>query len=108
MDWKFVLVLLFAVIVAIFAIQNAEVVDIQFLTMEWPISQALVILMSAVLGALTVLMLSIIRWVKHSSKMKASLKTISALEEENKKLKLIIESAKKQDLPAEPASQPQA
>ena len=107
MDWKFVLVLLFAVIVAIFAIQNAEVVDIRFLTMEWPISQALVILMSAVLGALTVLMFSLIRWMKHSSRLKASLRTISVLEEENKKLKMAAESVKKQETPAEFAPQPQ-
>lgn len=97
MDWKFVLVLIFAVIVAVFAIQNAEVVDIQFLNMEWPVSQALVILFSAMLGALIVLMLSIIRWVKYSSKVKSSTKTIAALEDENKKLKLVIETNKKQE-----------
>ncbi len=61
MDWKFVLALLFALIVAVFALQNAGAVDISFLNQDISISQALVILFSAVFGALVVLMLSLIR-----------------------------------------------
>jgi len=88
MDWKFVLALVFALIVAVFALQNAGAVDISFLTMELSISQALVILISAAFGALVVFLLSLVRWIKCQSKIKSAAKTISALEQENKQLKM--------------------
>lgn len=93
MDWKFVLALVFALIVAVFALQNAGAVDISFLTMDFSISQALVILLSAVFGALTVLLLSLVRWIKSQSKIKGQTKSISALEQENKQLKMKLEEA---------------
>ena len=101
MDWKFVLALIFSLIVAVFALQNAGAVDISFLTMELSISQALVILISAVFGALVVLLLSLIRWIKCQTKIKSSAKTITALEMENKQLKMKLEeyTAKKEPLP---------
>jgi len=101
MDWKFVLALIFSLIVAVFALQNAGAVDISFLTMELSISQALVILISAVFGALVVLLLSLIRWIKCQTKIKSSAKTITALEMENKQLKMKLEeyTAKKDPLP---------
>ncbi|HVI40581.1 MAG TPA: LapA family protein [Anaerovoracaceae bacterium] len=100
MDWKFVLALVFALIVAIFALQNAGAVDVSFLTMQLSISQALVILISAAFGALVVLLLSLIRWIKCQSKIKNLAKTISALEQENKQLKIELEeyTAKKEQL----------
>lgn len=91
MDWRFILSLIFALIVAIFALQNAETVNINFLLMDLSMSQALVIFISAIFGAATVMMLSVIRWIKLKSKIKSSLRTITLLEEENKKLKLKLE-----------------
>lgn len=91
MDWKFVLALVFALIVAIFALQNAGAVDISFLTMELSISQALVILISAAFGALVVLLLSLVRWIKCQAKIKNQAKTINALEQENRHLKMKLE-----------------
>jgi uncharacterized integral membrane protein len=91
MDWKFVLALIFALIVAVFALQNAAPVEISFLTMELSISQALVILLSAAFGALAVLLLSLVRWIKYKSKIISQTKTISALEQENRQLKLQVE-----------------
>ena len=101
MDWKFVLALVFALIVAIFALQNAGAVDISFLNLELSVSQALVILISAVFGALVVMLLSLIRWIKCQSKIKSSAKTINTLEMENKQLKMKLEeyTAKKEALP---------
>ena len=101
MDWKFVLALVFALIVAIFALQNAGAVDISFLTMDLSISQALVILISAVFGALVALMLSLVRWIKCQTKLKSQSKSISALEQENKQLKMRLEeyTAKKETAP---------
>lgn len=103
MDWKFVLALVFALLVAVFALQNAGAVDISFLTMELSISQALVILISAVFGALVVLMLSLVRWIKCQTKLKSQSKSISALEQENKQLKMRLEeyTSKKETVPVE-------
>ncbi len=94
MDWKFVVALLFALIVAVFAIQNAEAVEVSFLTFEMSMSQALVILISAAFGALAVLMLSLIRWIKYKAKIIGSTKSINSLEQENKKLKMKLEECK--------------
>jgi len=97
MDWRFVLSLIFALLVSIFALQNAGSVDINFLFMKLSISQALVIFISAIFGAATVMMLSVIRWIKLNSKIKSSLKTITALEEENNELKAKLEEIKTKD-----------
>jgi|GEM_PF-1477219 len=92
MDWKFVLILIFAIFVAIFAIQNASPVDIQFLNFEFnDVSQAVVILLSAIAGAFIVMLFSLIRWIKYTSKLKGSTKSISALESEMKQLKQKLE-----------------
>lgn len=102
MDWKFVLALLFALIVAVFALQNAGAVDVSFLNLELSISQALVILFSAIFGALVVMLLSLVRWIKYQSKVKNSAKTINALELENKQLKMKLE-----EYSMEPEPQPE-
>lgn len=91
MDWKFVVALFFALLVAVFALQNAGAVDISFLTMELSVSQALVILISAAFGALVVFLLSLVRWIICQSKIKNGIKTINALEQENKQLKMKLE-----------------
>lgn len=97
MDWKFVLALIFALIVAIFALQNAGAVDISFLTLDLSVSQALVILVSAVFGALAALLLGLVRWIKFQGKLKSLGKTANALEQENKQLKMKLESYEAQD-----------
>ena len=97
MDWKFVLALVFALIVAVFALQNAAPVEISFLTMELSISQALIILVSAAFGALAVLLLSLVRWIKCKTKIISQTKTIGALEQEIKQLKLQAENKKEQE-----------
>ena len=91
MDWKFVVALFFALLVAVFALQNAGAVEISFLTMELSVSQALVILISAAFGALVVFLLSLVRWIICQSKIKNGAKTINALEQENKQLKMKLE-----------------
>ncbi|MDD4565168.1 MAG: LapA family protein [Eubacteriales bacterium] len=77
--------------IAIFAVQNAGAVEVRFLTFELSVSQALVILISAVFGALVALMLSLIRWLRAKSKAKNASKTINKLEQENKQLKTKLE-----------------
>ncbi len=96
MDWRFVLSLLFAVIVAIFAVQNANTADIKFLYMHLTISQALIIIVSAIVGAVTVFLLSIIRLFKLKKKIKDANKAVAALKEENEQLKQALALEKSQ------------
>jgi lipopolysaccharide assembly protein A len=86
MDWRFILSLLFAVVVTILALQNAGPVEVNFFTIKIAVSQALVILISTMFGAVIVMLLSLVRLVKLRSKVKNSTKTIIALEEENRQL----------------------
>ncbi|QZY54900.1 LapA family protein [Crassaminicella profunda] len=83
MELRFVLSLAFAVIVALFAILNSSVVSINFLFAKFNVSQALVILLSAILGAVIVMLLSAVKQFKLKWKIKELTKTISRLEEEN-------------------------
>lgn len=97
MDWKFFLALIFALVVAVFALQNAGDVEISFITLEFSISQALVILASAAFGALAVLLLSLMRWIKYQSKLRSAAKALSTLENENGLLKIRLEELKAQN-----------
>ena len=93
MDWKFVLVLIFSLLVAVFTIQNADAVDVRFLTFEFTqVSQALVILISAAAGALIVLLFGAIRWVKDKSKILGSKKSIAGLETQVKQLRIMLDA----------------
>ncbi len=96
MDWRFVLSLIFALVVAIFAIQNANTVDIKFLHMHLAISQALVILVSAIIGAVTVLLPSIIRSFILKKKIKETGKALAVLKEENDQLNEALAKEKSQ------------
>ena len=93
MDWKFVLVLIFSLLVAVFTMQNAEAVDVRFLTFEFTqVSQALVILISAVAGAMIALLLGAIRWVKDKSRLMGSKKSIAGLETQVKQLRIMLDA----------------
>lgn len=93
MSWRFVLSLLFAFAVAVFAIQNAGAVHINFLVWEGDISQALVILLSAIFGAVIVLLLSLIKQIQLSLAVKSERKNGSTLLEEKKALQAKLEQA---------------
>lgn len=67
MRFYLILGLLFALLVAVFAVQNATLVDIRFLGWEFKgISLALVVLGAAAGGALMVFILSLGREVRHA------------------------------------------
>lgn len=83
---KFIISLLFAVLVAIFAIQNAGSVEINFLFTKFTISQAVVILSSAIVGAFIVVLLSLVKQIKQNMKIKQLNKEIETLAEEKDKL----------------------
>jgi len=93
MDWKFVLVLIFSLLVAVFTMQNADAVNVQFLTFEFTqVSQALVILISAVAGALIALLFGAIRWVRDKTKLMSAKKSIAGLETQVKQLKIMLDA----------------
>jgi|SRR5690554_768799 len=91
MSWRFVLSLFFALVVALFAIQNAAAVDITFIVWHVSISQALVIIISAIFGAIIVTLLSLIKHLQLNSVIKNNKRTISNLEDENATMKSKIE-----------------
>ena len=95
MGWRFVLSLLFAFVVAVFAILNASDVHINFLVWQGDISQALVIIISAIFGAVIVLLLGFIKQIQLKMAVKTERKAVGALQEENKillaKLELVNE-----------------
>ncbi len=80
MQLTIVISLVFAVFIALFAVQNAGVVVINFLWFEASMSQAVVILCSALVGVLIMLPFDAVRAIKHKLK-------INELNAENKKLK---------------------
>ncbi|WP_099191373.1 LapA family protein [Tepidibacter mesophilus] len=84
MQLGFIISLIFAILVALFAVQNSGSVVISFLFAEFNISQALVILISAALGAIIVMLLGFIKQIKLKLKIKEQSKKIKSLEEENK------------------------
>ncbi len=86
MEFKFVLSLLFAVLVAVFAIQNSGSVEINFLFGKFIISQAVIILCSTIVGALIVLLLGLVKQIKQNMKIKQLNKEIEILTEEKDKL----------------------
>lgn len=95
MSWKFVLSLILALIVAVFAIQNAEPVAVNLLFKKAFVSQALIILISAIFGALAVAFLGLAKQMKLRSTIKSNSKVIQTLEEEKKHLEAEIESLSK-------------
>ncbi|HOR86747.1 MAG TPA: LapA family protein [Bacillota bacterium] len=72
--------LVFAVFIAFFAVQNAGVVIINFLWYKLSMSQAVVILCSALIGVLIMLPFDAVRTIKYKLKLKE-------LSVENKRLK---------------------
>lgn len=80
MQLTIVISLIFAVFIAFFAVQNAGVVVINFLWFKASMSQAVVILCSALVGVLIMLPFDAVRTIRHKLKLKE-------LSGENKRLK---------------------
>lgn len=80
----YILALLFALVVAIFALLNAQPVTVDFIFNEFQISLALVILVSAFAGAIILGFLGIFRQVKGSFKSREMNARIKKLEEQLK------------------------
>ena len=85
MQLTIVISLVFAVFIAFFAVQNAGVVVINFLWYKISMSQAVVILCSALIGVLIMLPFDAVRTIKHKLKLKELTGENKRLKEELKK-----------------------
>jgi uncharacterized integral membrane protein len=90
----YILALLFAVIVAMFAIVNAQPVTVDFLFDEFQVSLALVILLSAFAGAIILGFLGIFKQIKTGFKFRE-------VQNKNKKLESQVEETEKKLAEAE-------
>ncbi|MDK2815295.1 MAG: hypothetical protein PWP18_1208 [Thermoanaerobacter sp.] len=81
-----ILALIFAIIVAVFAISNAGPVDISFLYWHYSISQALVILLSAAIGAIIVWIIGLFGQIRYSVTIRGLNIRIKELEKEKEEL----------------------
>lgn len=82
----FIVSLLFSVIVAVFAVLNSSVVTINLVFQSFEMSQSIVILASAVAGAVIVLFLGLFSKVKTSLKIRELSNTLKATEKKNELL----------------------
>ena len=101
MALRFVLFLIFASIVAIFTIQNSASVAIDFIKWQIFVPQALVILLSALLGAATAYLMGGVQSIKLRSQLKEAAKKRTGLEEENARLTQQIEEAMPEEPPTD-------
>jgi len=83
----FIVSLIFAIIVTIFALTNSDPVVINLLFLQFEASQALVIFFSAALGAITVTLLGLIKHIKLKSEVKKLKKEKEELMKENQELR---------------------
>ena len=86
MHLSFVFALLLSILITIFAIANSTTVMINFLFTQVPVSQALVIFISAAVGALVVLIFSLMREFKLKRNLKKKKNEIEDLKEEKEEL----------------------
>lgn len=82
MQILFILSLVFAILVSIFAVMNSDPVTIKLLWKQFEFSQAIVILGSAAFGATIVALLGIFSKVKSSLKIRELQNKIKKLEKE--------------------------
>lgn len=87
MQLGFIIALLFSILIAIFAILNNEVVTINYLFGEAPVSLVIVILASAFLGALVLGIFSLVGRVKHGLKARDLEGKLRKMEEELNRMK---------------------
>lgn len=80
MQFWFIFSLVFSIFVAMFAVMNSDVVTIQLLWKRFKLSQSVVILISAVFGALVTYSISIIGKIKSGIRSRESKARIESLE----------------------------
>ncbi len=82
MQFVIVISMIFAILIAIFALQNAAIITINLLWYKLNLSQAVVILGSALFGVLVMIPFDIVKRVKHGMKTSELNNQIRRLNEE--------------------------
>lgn len=98
-NFKIVLLMIAIIAISVFAVQNSDMVTLHFLMYNMAVSQALIIILSAAMGVLIGLGLSILKSFRDSKNIKlakdeagsAQLQLMS-VEKENSNLKLNVKS----------------
>lgn len=91
MEKNFIFALIFAAIIAIFALNNADKVMIDFIFTEVELSQALVIFLSSILGAAVMAILGSVKNYKLSKELKTISKDLESTKEEKINLEALLE-----------------
>ncbi len=102
---RFIILLVFSVLIAIFAIQNSSAVEISVIFAKYSVSQAVVILVSAAAGAIIVTILATINQFKLQLKIKKLSKDMDKSEKLNTTLQTKINElaqAQKEEVIKEP------
>lgn len=87
MEKGFIIALVFALIVGVFALANGEQVAIDFVFTEVMMNQAMVIIISTLLGAIIVFTISYIKNFKLKQEIKSLRKQIDQLKKEQSLIK---------------------
>lgn len=87
MQKQFIFFILLSILVAIFAITNAEIITVQLFFWSFQLSGSLVILISVALGACLVLLFGIYRSFKTRSTIKELEKNLSSIKTQSELLK---------------------
>ena len=96
MEKGFIISLILAAVVGIFALSNGERVEIDLIFTEVIMSQAIVIFLSAFLGAIIVGVLGWVKDFKYKKKIKELNKKVDAIELEKVKLNETIDKKEEQ------------
>ncbi len=98
MQFNFILSLIFATFIAIFALKNSDKVLIDFIFTKVNISQAIVIFISAILGAVIVAILGSIKNFKFKKEIKELKNKLATIEEDRDNLIFLLETKEKEKI----------
>ncbi|MCT4586010.1 MAG: LapA family protein [Peptostreptococcaceae bacterium] len=98
MQKNFIISLVFAIIVAIFAIQNSNNINVNFLTFTFTTSQAVIIFVSALLGGIIASLFGLIREFKLKRLNKEINKKLIELENNLKEKEEILNKSEEIDI----------
>lgn len=96
MQKSFILILVLAIIIGIFALSNSDVVEIDFVFARIMLSQAIVMFISVLLGVAVATLFGVLREMKLKKQIKENKNGMEALKSENKSLLMRVEEKEEQ------------
>ncbi len=86
-SFKFILTIISFVLLVIFAVQNSGIATIRFLMWKFQVSEAIIIIVAAAVGALIGFMVFMMKYLKHGKLTKADRKAHEEALFQNKELR---------------------